>query len=227
MSDVYRSAKGDSDNESRIILAHTVEQECDSITASNLRFGYARVSTKDQKLDLQIDALKRAGCERIFSDVMSGATKERPQLKALLEHLRPGDTVVIYKLDRLGRSLIDLVNLVNDLIVRGVHLRSLNDNIDTTTSQGKLMFNVFASLAEFERDIIRDRTRAGLEAARARGRLGGRPKGLSKEAEDTSYIAAALYKERKLSVQQIADRLGICKRTLYKYLRARNAGPES
>ena len=186
-----------------------------------MKIGYARVSTRDQKLDLQIDALKRAGCEKIFSDVVSGASKERPNLNAMLEQCRVGDTIVIYKLDRLGRSLTHLVNLVSKLLEDGIHLQSLNDSIDTSTSQGKLMFNVFASLAEFERDLIRDRTRAGLEAARARGRVGGRPKGLSKEAEDTSYIAAALYRERKLSVRQISDRLGISKRTLYKYLRHR------
>lgn len=192
-----------------------------------MKIGYARVSTKDQKLDLQIDALKNAGCERIFSDVIGGASKERPNLDAMLEQCRAGDVIVIYKLDRLGRSLIHLVNLVNKLMEDGIHLQSLTDNIDTSTSQGKLMFNVFASLAEFERDLIRERTQAGLKAARARGRLGGRPKGLSKEAEATSYAAAALYRERKLSVQQIADRLGISKMTLYKYLRLRGAGPNN
>lgn len=186
-----------------------------------MKIGYARVSTRDQKLDLQIDALKNAGCERFFSDVISGASKERPNLNAMLEQCRAGDIIVVYKLDRLGRSLIHLVNLVNKLMEDGIHLQSLTDNIDTSTSQGKLMFNVFASLAEFERDLIRERTQAGLKAARARGRLGGRPKGLSKEAEATSYAAAALYRERKLSVQQIADRLGISKMTLYKYLRLR------
>ncbi len=186
-----------------------------------MKIGYARVSTKDQKLDLQIDALKNAGCEKIFSDVISGASRERPNLNAMLEQCRAGDTIVVYKLDRLGRSLIHLVNLVNKLMEDGIHLQSLTDNIDTSTSQGKLMFNVFASLAEFERDLIRERTQAGLKAARARGRLGGRPKGLSKEAEATSYAVAALYRERKLSVQQIADRLGISKMTLYKYLRLR------
>lgn len=186
-----------------------------------MKIGYARVSTKDQKLDLQIDALKRAGCEKIFSDVISGASTERPNLDAMLVQCRAGDTLVVYKLDRLGRSLIHLVNLVNRLMSDGIHLQSLTDNIDTSTSQGKLMFNVFASLAEFERDLIRERTQAGLKAARARGRVGGRPKGLSKEAEATSYAAAALYREGQLSVQQISDRLGISKMTLYKYLRIR------
>lgn len=186
-----------------------------------MKIGYARVSTKDQKLDLQIDALKRAGCEKIFSDVISGASTERPNLDAMLAQCRAGDTVVIYKLDRLGRTLIHLVNLVNQFMSDGIHLQSLTDNIDTSTSQGKLMFNVFASLAEFERDLIRERTQAGLKAARARGRVGGRPKGLSKEAEATSYAAVALYREGNLSVQQIAHHLGISKMTLYKYLRYR------
>ena len=165
--------------------------------------------------------MKRAGCEKIFSDVISGASTERPNFDAMLAQCRAGDTIVIYKLDRLGRSLIHLVNLVNQLMSDEIHLQSLTDNIDTSTSQGKLMFNVFASLAEFERDLIRERTQAGLKAARARGRVGGRPKGLSKEVEATSYAAVALYREQKLSVQQISDRLGISKMTLYKYLRYR------
>lgn len=186
-----------------------------------MKIGYARVSTKDQRLDLQIDALKRAGCGKIFSDVISGVSTERPNLDAMLSQCRAGDTIVIYKLDRLGRSLVHLVNLVNKLMEEGIHLQSLTDNLDTSTSQGKLMFNVFASLAEFERDLIRERTQAGLKAARARGRVGGRPKGLSKESEATSYAAVALYREGKLSVQQISDRLGISKMTLYKYLRYR------
>lgn len=186
-----------------------------------MKIGYARVSTKDQKLDLQIDALKKAGCEKIFSDVISGASKEKPNLNRMLEQIRKDDVIVIYKLDRLGRSLIHLVTLVNDLMNKEIHLLSLNDNIDTTTSQGKLVFNLFAVLAEFERDLIRERTMAGLESARARGRRGGRPKGLSKKAEEISYAVVALYQERKLSVNQIAARLGISKITLYKYLRYR------
>lgn len=186
-----------------------------------MKIGYARVSTKDQKLDLQIDALKKAGCEKIFSDVISGTSKERPNLNRMLEQIRKDDVIVIYKLDRLGRSLMHLVTLINDLMNKEIHLLSLNDNIDTTTSQGKLVFNLFAVLAEFERDLIRERTMAGLESARARGRRGGRPKGLSKKAEEISYAVVALYQERKLSVNQIAARLGISKITLYKYLRYR------
>jgi DNA invertase Pin-like site-specific DNA recombinase len=135
--------------------------------------------------------------------------------------LRPGDTVVVYKLDRLGRSLRHLVDLINYFSEQQVGLKSLNDPVDTTTAQGRLVTNVFASIAEFERDLIRERTRAGLIAARARGRNGGRPAGLGKEAEATAIAAEALYKQNNFSVQQIADKLSISKTTLYRYLRHR------
>ena len=139
-----------------------------------MKIGYARVSTRDQKLDLQIDALKRAGCERIFQDVASGSKTARPALDELLGQLRAGDVLVIWKLDRMGRSLRHLVDLVGDLVARDIGLLSLNDPIDTTSAQGRLVFNLFASLAEFERELIRERTQAGLTAARARGRAGAR-----------------------------------------------------
>jgi DNA invertase Pin-like site-specific DNA recombinase len=142
-------------------------------------------------------------------------------LDRVVDSLRTGDVLVIWKLDRLGRSLKHLVELINTLRERGVGLQSLNDPIDTTTPQGRLSFNLFASLAEFERELIRERTQAGLSAARARGRNGGRPKGLSAQAEATACAAETLYLERKLSVRQIADRLGISKSTLYAYLRYR------
>lgn len=186
-----------------------------------MKIGYARVSTPDQSFDLQIDALEKAGCERIYREIVSGAKTQRPVLSELLRNIRSGDVVVIWKLDRLGRSLRELVELANELLQRKIGLQSVNDPIDTTTPQGRLSFNLFASLAEFERDLIRERTQAGLSAARARGRRGGRPKGLSQEAEHTAYAAASLYQERTLSVQQIADRLGISKSTLYSYLRHR------
>ena len=186
-----------------------------------MNIGYARVSTKDQNLNLQIDALEKAGCEKIYKEVASGGKTERPELNDLLKNIRPKDVLVIWKLDRLGRSLKHLVELGNDLSKKEVGLRSLNDPIDTTTAQGRLIFNIFGSLAEFEKDIIKERTQAGLSAARARGRNGGRPKGLSKEAETTACAAEALYKEKKLSVQEIADKLGICKSTLYTYLKHR------
>jgi DNA invertase Pin-like site-specific DNA recombinase len=186
-----------------------------------MKIGYARVSTKDQNFGLQIDALQKAGCEKLYREVVSGARTERPVLDRVVDSLRTGDVLVIWKLDRLGRSLKHLVELVNTLRERGVGLQSLNDPIDTTTPQGRLSFNLFASLAEFERDLIRERTQAGLSAARARGRNGGRPKGLSAQAEATACAAETLYLERKLSVRQIADRLGISKSTLYAYLRYR------
>ena len=187
-------------------------------------FGYCRISTKGQSFDLQEDALKNAGCERVFKDVASGAKTKRPGLDDLLGQLRAGDIIVVYKLDRLGRSLQHLVHLMNQLTERQIGLRSLNDPVDTTTPQGRLITNVFASIAEFERDLIRERTKAGLVSARARGRNGGRPPGLSKEAQNVAIAAEALYKQGSLSAQQIAAQLSISKTTLYKYLRLQGVG---
>ncbi len=187
-----------------------------------MKIGYARVSTKDQNLDLQIDALKKEGCEKIYSEIISSVKSERVQLQAMITSLRKGDVIIIWKLDRLGRSLKNLVDLINQFIKQEVGLKSLNDHIDTTTPQGRLIFNMFASLAEFERDLIQERTMAGLNAARARGRLGGKPKGLSLEAQSLACAAETLYKEGKISVNQIAKQLGIAKVTLYNYLRYRN-----
>ena len=184
-----------------------------------MKIGYAGVSTKDQNLDLQIDALKKAGVDEIHSEIASGAKTERPVLAETLNKLRSGDILVIWKLDRLGRSLRHLVELVPVLTERGIGLLSLNDHIDTTTPQGRLTFNLFASLAEFERDIIRERTQAGLVAARSRGRQGGRPPGLSEQAQQTACATETLYREGKLSVAQIAGKLHISKSTLYSYLR--------
>jgi len=186
-----------------------------------MKFGYARVSTRDQNLDLQVDQLRQAGCEQILEETASGARSDRPVLRGLLKQMRAGDILVIWKLDRLGRSLRDLVDLVSTLMDKGVGLKSLQDPIDTTSSQGRLVFNIFASLAEFERDLIIERTQAGLSAARARGRKGGRPKGLSAAAEKKAVAAEALYKEGRLSVNEIAQNLGVSKATLYKYLRHR------
>lgn len=186
-----------------------------------MRIGYARVSTKEQSFDVQVDALSQTGCEEIYREVCSGARAERPVLGELLSHLRSGDVLVTWKLDRLGRSLKHLVELVNQLNAKDVGLQSLQDPIDTTTSQGRLCFNLFASLAEFERDLIQERTQAGLASARARGRKGGRPKGLSAQAEPIACAAETLYLEGKLSVREIAKRLGISKNTLYAYLRHR------
>lgn len=154
-----------------------------------MKIGYARVSTKDQLLDLQIDALKKDGCELIFKETASGAKTDRPELQKLLNHLRKGDIVVVYKLDRLGRSLKHLLEVVAELNLKEVGIRSINDAIDTTTPQGRLFFNISASFAEFERDLIRERTKSGLEAARARGRKGGRRQGMTKEAEQKAILA--------------------------------------
>jgi DNA invertase Pin-like site-specific DNA recombinase len=186
-----------------------------------MKIGYARVSTQNQNFNLQIDALEKLGCDRIYKETVSGAKSKRPVLEELLQNLRPGDVLAIWKLDRLGRSLKHLVELVGELMDKGVGLQSINDPIDTTTSHGRLTFNMFASLAEFERDLIRERTQAGLQAARARGRLGGRPKGLSQKALSTAAATETLYREGKLSINEIARMLGISKSTLYSYLRHR------
>ena len=152
--------------------------------------GYARVSTAEQNLDLQTDALNRAGCEKLFTDKAGGARAERPGLDQALAHLRKGDTLVVWKLDRLGRSIRHLIETVGQLQERKVGFRSLQESIDTTTSGGKLVFHVFAALAEFERDIIRERTRAGLDAARARGKRGGRPRKLDAKKKTQARHAA-------------------------------------
>ena len=186
-----------------------------------MKIGYARVSTTDQSMDLQVDALQQVECQKIYREVVSGAQAHRPVLEELLENLRPGDVLVIWKLDRLGRSLKHLVELVGQLMEREVGLQSLQDPIDTTTPSGRLIFNIFAALAEFERDLLRERTQAGLQAARSRGRRGGRPQGLSPQAQATAAAAEILYREGNLSIQQIAETLGIAKSTLYTYLRQR------
>ena len=180
-------------------------------------FGYARVSTADQQLHLQLDALQHYGCTDVRHEKAS-SVKERPALQQLLTQLRAGDTLVVWKLDRLGRSLKDLVTLVVGFQQQGVHFISLQDHLDTTTAQGRLMFNLFASLAEFERDIIRERTRAGLTAVRARGRQGGRPKGLSKEALSKAQAAKTLYLQQDKPVAEIGQLLGVGRATIYRYL---------
>lgn len=187
-----------------------------------MKIGYARISTKEQNLDMQIFALEDAGCEKIYEEVVSGAKSDRPVLNNLIKQLKNGDVLVVWKLDRLGRSLKHLVELVHVLMQNNIGLCSLNDSIDTTTPKGRLIFNIFATLAEFERDMIRERTQPGLSAARARGRLGGRPRGIPKSSEATACAAETLYREGRLSVMQIAKKLNISKSTLYKYLRYRN-----
>ena len=186
-----------------------------------MKIGYCRISTRAQNFNLQLDALNREGCDKIFKDTVSGSKSSRPGLDEMLNNLRKGDIVIVYKLDRLGRSLRHLVELINDFSDRGVGLKSLNDPVDTTSAQGRLITNLFASIAEFERELIQERTKAGLDAARARGRKGGRPKGLNKEAQSKAIVAATLYQEGQLSIKQIAKQLKISKTTLYKYLRHR------
>lgn len=178
--------------------------------------GYARVSTHDQSLDLQKDALKSAGCEKIFLDEISGAVSERPGLAKAKEMLRKGDSLVVWRLDRLGRSIKDLIDWITWLDDQGVGFQSLQESINTTTSSGKLIFHIFAALAEFERNLITERTQAGLQAARARGKFGGRPKALD---EDKRLVVVELYNQRKHSVKKICEMMGISKPTLYSYLR--------
>ncbi len=186
-----------------------------------MKIGYARVSTKDQLLDLQVDALEKAGCEIIFKETASGARTDRVELEKLLGQVRASDTVVVYKLDRLGRSLKHLLEVVALLKQKKVAIQSIQDSIDTNSAQGRLFFNICGSFAEFERELIRERTKAGLDAARARGRKGGRRHGMSPQAEQKAILAETYYKEGKMGVDQIARHIGISKMTLYKYLRHR------
>ena len=184
--------------------------------------GYARVSTDDQNLDLQRDALKASGCERLFEDVMTGAKAERPGLRQALEQLREGDTLVVWRLDRLGRSLKDLIVRTEELKEMGVGLKSLQEAIDTTSSGGQLIFHIFGALAEFERNLIRERTHAGLSAARARGRKGGRRKVL--DAKQRAH-AVELYKARDLTAKESSVLMGISRQTLYHYVEEFSDGP--
>ncbi len=180
-----------------------------------MKIGYARVSTTDQNVALQVDALQQAGCEKIITDQISGSVALRPGLTKVRELLRSGDTLVVWRLDRLGRSLKDLIAWTNYLDEQGVGLVSLQEVINTTTSTGKLVFHIFGALAEFERNLIRERTMAGLSAARARGRQGGRPKALSVEKRQ---LLRKLYEDENYSVKAICQMLGISKPTMYKYL---------
>lgn len=186
-----------------------------------MKFGYARVSTSEQNLDMQLKALMAADCDKIYYDTISGTKRDRPQLDELLKVLRSGDEVVVWRLDRLGRSLVHLIELVNGFSEKGISFTSLHDKIDTSSSSGKLIFHIFCSLAEFERELIRERTMAGLESARRQGRTGGRPKGLSEDAESVARIAETLFKENH-TVTEIAKRLKKSKVTIYKYLRSRD-----
>jgi len=178
--------------------------------------GYIRVSTADQNTELQEDALKKEKCNKIFKDVASGAKSDRVGLDKALQFARKGDTLVVWKLDRLGRSLKHLIEVVNGLNDSGIYFKSIQENIDTNTSGGKLIFHVFGALAEFELDIIRERTNAGLKAARARGRVGGRPKKLD---DKKVALAKSMMADHSNSISDICDTLGVSKATLYRYLK--------
>ena len=177
--------------------------------------GYARVSTQDQKPKLQIDALKEADCEKIFREKASGAQRDRPQLAAAIDYMRKGDTLVVWKLDRLARSVKQLIETVEQLDARKIGLRSLTEQLDTTTSGGKLVFHIFAALAEFERSIIRERTMAGLAAAKAQGKSGGRPPALT---EKDLQMAKALLSDPAITMNEVARRLEVAPSTLYRHM---------
>jgi DNA invertase Pin-like site-specific DNA recombinase len=191
-----------------------------------MQIGYARVSTEEQTLDLQLDALQAAGCDRLFTDTASGAKAERPGLRETLDHLRAGDTLVVWRLDRLGRSLRHLIETVTTLAERGVGFKSLTESIDTTSPGGKLIFHLFGALAEFERDLIRERTKAGLTAARARGRTGGRPhaKGLADPKQRA--LATKLYAAKETPVDELARMFKVSRATFYRYVAPHDAAPQ-
>lgn len=179
--------------------------------------GYARVSTNEQNLDMQHDALNEAGCEKIFIDKVSSMASARPGIDEALSYLREGDALVVWRLDRLGRSLKHLIEMVGTLDEKKIGFHSIQESIDTTNSGGKLIFHMFGALAEFERNLIQERTKAGLEAARARGRTGGRPKALNKKERE---MAIRLYNEKNNTIKEICQLLKISKPTLYSYLKA-------
>src|SRR3954452_6487371 len=181
-----------------------------------MMIGYARVSTTDQTLDLQLDALQKAGCAKIFTDTASGAKAERKGLEEAISYVRAGDTIAVWRLDRLGRSLPHLIETIGGLAARHIGFKSLTESIDTTTSGGKLIFHIFGALAEFERNLIRERTSAGLIAARERGRKGGRPKALTGNKVE---MARKLYADKSNSVEEICKTLGISRTTLWRYVK--------
>jgi DNA invertase Pin-like site-specific DNA recombinase len=186
-----------------------------------MRIGYARVSTTEQNLDLQRDALKRAGCDKIIEDTASGGKVHRSGLERVREMLRPGDVLAVWRLDRLGRSLKHLIETMAELEGQGIGFQSVTESIDTTTPGGKLVFHIFGALAEFERNLIRDRTYAGLAAARARGRTGGRRKKLG---DKQRAVAVDLYRQKKHTIDEICKAVGISRPTLYEYVREAGGG---
>ncbi len=184
-----------------------------------IKLGYARVSTLDQNLDLQLDALQKEGCFKIFTDKVSGVKEQKPEFEKLIEYARPGDTIVVWKLDRLGRSTVHLIELMEVLKEKGIHLKSLSESIDTSSATGMLFFQFICILAEHERNVIRERTTAGLKAARARGRRGGRPMGLSKHYLLIAPEVKEMYEKGKKSTEEIRKIFNIKSQpTLYKIL---------
>ncbi len=184
-----------------------------------MRIGYIRVSRDKQTTALQEDAIQQAECGRVFVDTMSGVRDDRPEFLKMLDKARPGDVIVVWRLDRLGRSLRHLIETVNQMSERGIELKSIKENIDTTTPTGKLLFHIVGAMAEFERDIIRERTTTGLEAARARGRKGGRPKATETIKPRSLALAKELYAAREKSIAEIMEQTGFKSRaTFYKYI---------
>ena len=181
-----------------------------------MNIGYARVSTEDQNLDLQIDALNEVKCDHIYEEKMSSKIKDRPALYEALNFMRKGDTLIVWKLDRLGRSLRHLIEVINKLMDSGMYFMSLQEKIDTTSTSGKLIFHIFAALAEFEREIISERTKAGLKAARARGRFGGRHKKLN---EQQTQMVKKMWKDHSITINEICRTFDISRTTLYHYLK--------
>ncbi|WP_159478135.1 recombinase family protein [Dyadobacter sp. 3J3] len=182
--------------------------------------GYVRVSKNEQNQDLQFDALKKAGCEKVFHEKVSGASKQRPEYMKMVAELRKGDIIVVWRVDRLGRTTYELIKLMVEWKELGVEFRSISEGIDTSTKMGRLWYMLSSVFAENEREILMERTLAGMEAARARGRVGGRPKGLTKRSKELASLAATLYQSKKYTTNQICEQLKIgSKATLYNYLR--------
>ena len=178
--------------------------------------GYARVSTGDQNLDMQLDALNAAGCKEVFTDKVSGKYMSRPEFDKMCNMLREGDTVVVWRLDRLGRNAGGVKDLIMAWADKGIGFKSLNDPVDTTTAQGRFILSVFTALAEMEREVIRERTRAGLEAAKARGRVGGRKRSLTPAEVEQARL---LFNETDMTAEQVAERYGVSRPTLFRYFK--------
>lgn len=184
-----------------------------------MKIGYARVSTVEQNLNLQIDALKKSGCEKIFKEKISGASKNRPELDRMIDQFRKDDELYVWRLDRLGRSLKHIIDLVLELNDKGVIVKGLTDGVDTSTINGRLLLNIMASFAEYERELIKERTNAGLRIARENGKIGGRPKGLTKDTVRKLLIIRTSYKDEDQTPEQIYNSLNISRATYYRYVK--------